>query len=172
MQKEGHVFYTAANDAALEQFIDNLNATVLWQSVCWNGLEAACDAKEHATAKISGYAKDGYYQKRAIEETFSEFVQKRSEKGMIVVGESGMGKTTLLVHLASGCSKEKHLYRMFNGAEFTPGRPLEAQLVNGLGFKKSGRAEGTCRVVLANDRCGRRKTWKALAHFYRRHQRI
>jgi hypothetical protein len=135
IQDIDHVFYTAANDAALEKYIENLDAAVLWQSTCWHELEESCKAKEQATAKISGYAEDRYYQKRAIEETFNEFVQKRSEKGMVLVGESGMGKTTLLVHLASGCSKEKHLYRMFNGAEFLPGRPLEAQLLNGLGFK-------------------------------------
>ena len=54
---------------------------------------------------------------------------------MIIVGESGMGKTTLLVHLASACSREKYLYRLFNGGEFIPGRALEPQLVDGLGFK-------------------------------------
>jgi hypothetical protein len=135
MQKDGHVFHTAVNDAALEELIDRLNVAMLWQSVCWNELEAACDAKEQSMAAISGYAEDRYYQKRAIEETFSDFLQTRSERGMIIVGESGMGKTTLLVHLASVCSKEKHPYRMFNGGEFIPGRALEAQLVDGLGFK-------------------------------------
>jgi hypothetical protein len=133
--KEGHVFYAAANDAALEKFSELLNPAVLWQSVCWDELEAACEAKEQSAAKISRYAEDRYYQKRAIEETFSEFVQSRSERGMVIVGESGMGKTTLLVHLSSACSKEKHLYRMFNGGEFIPGRPLQAQLLDGLGFK-------------------------------------
>jgi energy-coupling factor transporter ATP-binding protein EcfA2 len=135
IEKEGHVFYTAVNDAALEKFIEDLNAAALWQSVCWDELKAACDAKEQATVKISGYAEDRYYQKRAIEETFSDFLQNRSERGMIIVGESGMGKTTLLVHLASVCSKEKHLYRMFNGGEFIPSRTLEPQLIDGLGFK-------------------------------------
>ena len=52
-----------------------------------------------------------------MEETFSEFVKNRPERGMIIVGESGMGKTTLLVRLASACRKEEKPYRMFNAAE-------------------------------------------------------
>ena len=82
--------------------------------------------RKNMQRQISGYAEDRYYQKRAIEGTFSEFLQNRSERGMIIVGESGMGKTTLLVRLAS-VLKEKKPYRMFNGGEFIPGQTVETQ---------------------------------------------
>jgi len=135
LEEGSHLYHPAPDDDTIEEYIERLNVAGLWQSVCWDELEAACNAKKAATAQVSGYAEGRYYQKRAIEETFAEFLQNRSERGMIIVGESGMGKTTLLVHLASACSNEKHLYRMFSGGEFIPGQALEHQLVDGLGFK-------------------------------------
>ena len=47
LKKEGHVHHTAADDAELENKIEILNVAALWQSVCWDELQAVCKAKEH-----------------------------------------------------------------------------------------------------------------------------
>jgi hypothetical protein len=103
---------------------------------CWSALEKACAEKRPVTSKYDEHADDRYYQERALEKTFAEFVQERPERGMIIVGESGMGKTTLLVHLVSACLDSGNLCGMFNSGEFLPGSNIEIHLANKLGRSK------------------------------------
>jgi hypothetical protein len=72
------------------------------------------------------------YQRRAIEDTFAEFVQSPA-KGMFLIGDSGMGKTTLLIRLLTEYQSEGHLCAMFESRELPTGLPrLEAHLVKKL----------------------------------------
>ena len=169
MQKDGHVFHTAADDAALEELINKLTVAELWQSVFWNELEAAWEAKEHSTAAISGYAEDRYYEKRAIEETFRDFLRIRPERGMIIVGESGMGKRTPLVHLALVCRRRSIHTECSMAANLFQVGHLNLNWWTGQDSKIC-ESRSYPRIILADHRCGRRKNWKALARFYRRHQ--
>jgi uncharacterized protein DUF4062/NACHT domain-containing protein len=108
-------------------------ARVPTSAACWRAVEVACDARLQIISVFSEHADDRYYQKRAIEETFSEFSQSQA-KGMIIVGESGMGKTTLLVHLVSARLMAKDPCAIFYTGEFPLElSTLETHLANRLG---------------------------------------
>jgi hypothetical protein len=102
---------------------------------CWSEVEKVCEERKDLTSKYDKHADDSYYQEREIEKTFREFVQSQA-KGMIIVGESGMGKTTLLVHLVSACLKNGDLCAMFNSGEFPSDTSIGTHLANELGRSK------------------------------------
>lgn len=132
-----HIYYSPKDDEELEHLVEVLDGSELWKSVCWEAIKEGCDSGKNETAKLSlsKFAGENYYQARAIEKTFDEFVHQRPERAMIIVGKSGMGKTTLLIHLVSACLDKENPCRMFSSAGLTK-QALQDQLAEGLNIKK------------------------------------
>jgi hypothetical protein len=101
----------------------------------WRVAKAACADRMVSMLDFSAYAESRFYQKRAMEDTFHEFVRSNA-KAMAIVGESGMGKTTLLVRLVSETLRTGNLCAMFHSGvlPFQPSA-VETHLANELGRK-------------------------------------
>jgi hypothetical protein len=86
---------------------------LLPSGVLWSNVESAC--RNSTSMHLSRSAIGKKYQRRAIEDTFAEFV-KSSAKGMFLVGDSGMGKTTLLIQLLTDYQSRGDLCAMFESS--------------------------------------------------------
>ena len=75
----------------------------------WNEVKRNCDDNVSGVLKIFGTVTSSTYQRRDIEDDFDQFVGKSDCSAMILVGQSGMGKTTTSVHLAGEYSDRGHL---------------------------------------------------------------
>jgi hypothetical protein len=117
---------------------EKIQSTVALQKTraCWSAVATACAERRPAISRNHQHADARYYQERALEKTFGDFVRERTERGMIIVGESGMGKTTLLIHLVSACLDSGNLCTMFNSGEFLSGSNIEIHLADELGRSK------------------------------------
>jgi hypothetical protein len=72
------------------------------------------------------------YQRRVIEDTFAAFVESPA-KAMFLIGDSGMGKTTLLIRLLTEYQSAGHICAMFESRELpTELTRLQAHLVKKL----------------------------------------
>jgi len=106
---------------------DLLPAGKLWQAV-----ESACSASIKLQLRISAQSIGENYQRRAIEDTFAEFVTNTS-KGMFITGDSGMGKTTLLIRLLTEYQSRGDLCAMFESRSLPTGlSQLESDLAREL----------------------------------------
>lgn len=79
----------------------------LWptvQSACQKSVQCQVENKEQSIGKK--------YQRRAIEDDFAAFIES-SAKGMFIIGDSGVGKTTLLIQLQTQYQSMGHLCMMY-----------------------------------------------------------
>ncbi|MGB6687504.1 MAG: TIR domain-containing protein [Terracidiphilus sp.] len=105
---------------------------VLPSGLLWNNVESACRTSTGVHVSISPQSIGDNYQRRAIEDTFAEFVSS-SAKGMFLVGDSGMGKTTLLIRLLTEYQSKGDLCAMFESSRLPTGlSQLETHLVKAL----------------------------------------
>ena len=85
-------------------------------SQLWQTVKSACDELVSLQIKHSVHSIGQNYEKRAIEDTFADFVLSPA-KGMFLIGDSGMGKTTLLIRLLSEYQTRGDLCAMFESRE-------------------------------------------------------
>jgi hypothetical protein len=74
----------------------------------WRKATQQCGLRIEANNRTLPASGNRFYERRAIEEQFESFL-KSKYSAMAIVGNSGMGKTTLVAHLASEYFREKNI---------------------------------------------------------------
>lgn len=114
-----------------------LPGTQLWSDM-WRHAQGSVEAFEQV---FGPQANDNVpFVEREIETEFASFVTDRSS-AMVIVGQSGMGKTTLIHRLLSKYGAKGHLCTVFESARL----PLTVPEVERYILEKFGRKEATVR---------------------------
>ncbi|MGA2886715.1 MAG: trypsin-like peptidase domain-containing protein [Terracidiphilus sp.] len=101
----------------------------------WQLARDKCRGMISAIPEFYRRADDKRYQPRQIESSLQEFLRS-NRTGMFIVGNSGMGKTTLLARLALEQASTKNLLAIVESSLLSPElETIEAELASRLGWK-------------------------------------
>ncbi len=110
--------------AANTRWSDLLPGACLWRHVAEN-----CRQNVQATVSTLAEAADTLYAPRRFETEFSAFVAA-DKAAILVVGQSGMGKTTIAARLLATYAAAGHLCAMIEGARLPPtSQEVEANIL-------------------------------------------
>ena len=88
-------------------------------ALAWRMAESKCRDMEQMAQQQWPACKESHYQPRAIEGAVKEFLRSPA-RGMFIVGDSGMGKSTLLARLISEYREQGHLCAFIKSEEIPP----------------------------------------------------
>jgi len=89
----------------------------------WNEAERRCNEQVRNIWERTPAAQDDLYVPRSVEADFERFVLVSDKSTMVIIGQSGMGKTTLAARMMKRFSEEGHLCMFISSARLL--RPAE-----------------------------------------------
>jgi TIR domain len=128
--------FTLPLEQHLSQLCEDISTQIrlMPSGTLWDNVKSVCLASTEKLVKSSPQSIGDKYERRTIQDTFDVFV-KNPAKGMLLVGGSGMGKTTLLIRLLTEYSRggDGDLCAMFESKTLPTGlSQLESHLVKKL----------------------------------------